>query len=282
MPILSIITINRNNLDGLKRTVESVVNQTWQEFEYVIIDGGSTDGSAAYIESQSAHIDYWVSDSDKGIYNAMNKGIVKATGDYLLFLNSGDHLFNDTVLQETKCYLASYDLICFDMQEIGNKTSKIISLPDSLRFSDLFFETMPHPSTFIKKELFTEVGLYDEKLKIVSDWKFFILALFKHNCSYNKVNQTVTTFYLGGISSGTGCAEEREQVLKENFSNYFKDYKEFDKTRKLLETNRFKLLIEIEKTTIGKKIVSLFFRTYVVLFLKKQLKNIVKNNGFFS
>jgi glycosyltransferase involved in cell wall biosynthesis len=93
MPKLSIITINYNNLEGLQRTVESVVNQTWQEFEYIVIDGGSTDGSADFIESQSETIDYWVSEPDKGIYNAMNKGIAKASGEYLLFLNSGDHLF---------------------------------------------------------------------------------------------------------------------------------------------------------------------------------------------
>ena len=79
MPKLTIITINFNNLEGLKRTIESVVNQTWQEFEYIVIDGGSTDESAQYIEIQSANIDYWVSEPDAGIYNAMNKGIAKAS-----------------------------------------------------------------------------------------------------------------------------------------------------------------------------------------------------------
>jgi glycosyltransferase involved in cell wall biosynthesis len=74
MPKLSIITINYNDLEGLKRTVESVVNQTWKEFEYIVIDGGSADGSTTYIESQSSEIDYWVTEPDKGIYNTMNKG----------------------------------------------------------------------------------------------------------------------------------------------------------------------------------------------------------------
>ena len=77
---LSIVTINYNNLEGLIKTMESVVNQTWKEFEFIVIDGGSTDGSAAYIESQSGNIDYWVSEKDAGIYNAMNKGIARATG----------------------------------------------------------------------------------------------------------------------------------------------------------------------------------------------------------
>ena len=99
MPKISIITINYNNLEGLKRTMESVVNQTWREFEYIVIDGGSTDRSAAYIASQSENIDYWVSEPDNGIYNAMNKGIAKATGEYLLFLNSGDSFYDANVLQ---------------------------------------------------------------------------------------------------------------------------------------------------------------------------------------
>jgi glycosyltransferase involved in cell wall biosynthesis len=85
MPKLSIITINYNNLEGLKRTVESVVNQTWQEFEYIVIDGGSTDGSTEYIECQSKHFDYWVSEPDTGIYNAMNKVIAVPKGEWLYF-----------------------------------------------------------------------------------------------------------------------------------------------------------------------------------------------------
>ena len=90
MPKLSIITINYNNFEGLKRTVESVVNQNWQEFEYLVIDGGSADSSAAYIESQSEHIDYRVTEPDSGIYNAMNKGINKASGEIMAWINSDD------------------------------------------------------------------------------------------------------------------------------------------------------------------------------------------------
>ena len=117
IPKLTIITINYNNLEGLKRTVESVLNQTWQEFEYIVIDGGSNDGSAEYIESQSEHIDYWVSEPDKGIYNAMNKGIAKARGEYLLFLNSGDHLYSAKVLEENYGKIADFDLIYFNLRK---------------------------------------------------------------------------------------------------------------------------------------------------------------------
>lgn len=254
----------------------SVLNQTWQEFEYIVIDGGSSDGSSEFIESRSENIYYWISEPDKGIYNAINKGIKVATGEYLLFLNSGDHFFNNKVLKENNQYLDFYELIYFNIQIVGKETSEIISYPTELRFSDLYFETLCHQSVFIKKELFERVGLYDENLKIVSDWKFFILALFKYKCSYTKIDETLSTFYLGGISSQIDSSEERNQVLKENFNEYILDYEELQKHRKLLKTNRFKMLSEIENTSRGRKIVSLFFRTYVVVFLKKELKNILK------
>ena len=87
---LSVITINFNNRDGLRKTIESVVNQTYNDFEYIIIDGGSTDGSVDVIKEYADRIDYWVSEPDKGIYNAMNKGIDVAKGEYCIFMNSGD------------------------------------------------------------------------------------------------------------------------------------------------------------------------------------------------
>ncbi|MDI6034171.1 glycosyltransferase family 2 protein [Flavobacterium sp. LB2P84] len=277
MPKLSIITINYNNLEGLKRTLESVVNQTLQEFEYIVIDGGSTDGSLAYIESQNANIDYWISEPDTGIYNAMNKGIVKANGEYLLFLNSGDHFYNNEVLEESSLYFNSHDLICFDVHMIKNGNSRTVKHPDKLRFSDFYLNGLNHQSVLIRKELFETVGLYDENLKIVSDWKFFILALFVHNCSYININKTLSTYYLDGISAQLieGHLNERNQVLKEYFSAFVLDYEEWQINRKLLEMNRFKMLREIEKSVFGKKMVSIFLRTFIVLFSKIRLKELL-------
>nr|WP_315182247.1 glycosyltransferase family 2 protein [uncultured Flavobacterium sp.] len=276
MPKLSIITINYNNLEGLKKTIESVSSQTCKEFEYLIIDGGSTDGSVAYIESKSDAIDYWISEPDKGIYNAMNKGIELATGEYILFINSGDHLFSDKAVKSAEKYLQSYDVIYFNLQIISEDNRfKIHSLPDKLKFSDFFIDSWPHPSTFTKRELFDKVGLYDENLKIFSDWKFMILALFKYQCSYLKVDEILSTFYLGGISSQTDLFGERNQVLKEFFNGYVLDYEELYFNRKIVSANRFKMLQEIERTVVGKKLISLLFRVYIVLFSKRKLKDII-------
>jgi len=107
-PILSIITVNLNDVEGLKKTMTSVLEQTWQEFEYIVIDGGSTDGSKEYIESFSDKISVWVSEPDAGIYNGMNKGIKVANGEYLLFLNSGDHLFDNRVLDTNRKFFFIY------------------------------------------------------------------------------------------------------------------------------------------------------------------------------
>jgi glycosyltransferase involved in cell wall biosynthesis len=276
MPKLSIITINYNNLEGLKKTIESVSSQTCKEFEYLIIDGGSTDGSVAYIESKSDAIDYWISEPDKGIYHAMNKGIELATGEYILFINSGDHLFSNKVVKSVEQYLKSYDVVYFNLQIISEDNRvKIHSLPDKLKFSDFFIDSWPHPSTFTKRELFYKVGLYDEDLKIFSDWKFMILALFKYQCSYLKVDEILSTFYLGGISSQTDLFGERNQVLKEFFNGYVLDYEELYFNRKIVKANRFKMLQEIERTVAGKKIISLLFRVYIVLFSKRKLKDII-------
>lgn len=243
MSKLSIITINYNNLDGLKRTVKSVVNQTWQEFEYIIIDGGSTDGSLDYIESQDEYIDYWVSEPDKGIYNAMNKGIVKATGEYLLFLNSGDCFFADEVLTQNNKFLIEKDLIYFNVEIVNNTSSEIIVYPEKLNFSLFYLRTLCHQSTFIKKALFDELGFYDEDLKIVSDWKFFILALFKYNCSYRKVNDILVKFYMDGISSNNIklANEERQKVLNDYFPEYLRlfELERFLKDIKKSKTIRF-------------------------------------------
>jgi glycosyltransferase involved in cell wall biosynthesis len=253
MPKLSIITINYNNLEGLKRTVESVVNQTWQEFEYIVIDGGSTDGSKQYIEEQSEHFDFWVSEPDKGIYNAMNKGIARASGEYLLFLNSGDHFFNDSVLQENHYKIANYDLIYCDLEVIGKTETFIKKYPEKLSFSYFMKDTLPHPATFIKTALFDKVGYYEESFKIVSDWKFFIESVCKFNSSYKRIDVILSTFYLDGLSSDSQnkilIYEESEKVLKSEFQAYINDVNQFFELKTIVsnlrKSRKIKVLVKL-------------------------------------
>lgn len=230
MPKLSIITINYNNLEGLKRTVASVLNQTWQEFEYIVIDGGSTDGSAEYLKDNNSAFTYWVSEEDKGVYNAMNKGISKAKGEYLFFLNSGDH-FNDSFsLSKVYPQLFDEDFIYFDIRVIENNTSFVLENPKEFSFEYLHNNLPCHQCTFIKKHVFDKIGNYDENLKIVADWKFLLIAILKNNCTYRKVEDVVTTFYKGGLSSTAdnqlliNC--ERKTVLESEFPVLLNDLNE--------------------------------------------------------
>lgn len=201
MPKLSIITINYNDVIGLQRTLDSVTGQSYSEFEYIIIDGGSTDGSKELIEKYTDKITYWVSEPDRGIYHAMNKGIEKANGEYLLFMNSGDLFYNTDILKENINFLTDFDLIYFDTLIIDDDKQYVKVFKSDLSIDYLFNDTIPHQGTFIKKSLFSKVGLYDETLKIVSDWKFFLLALIKQNCSYKKIETILSIYYLGGMSS---------------------------------------------------------------------------------
>ena len=173
--MISIITINLNNKDGLKRTIESVINQTkFDIIEYIIIDGGSTDGSVDLIKQYQDKISYWVSEKDTGIYNAMNKGIDASTGEYSLYLNSGDYLYTNDVIEKIMDKLDK-DIVYGNEWKINgrvndpfewckgtlkyqwytaNKTNGFLSkYPDKL--TEMFFKTtaLPHQSTFIKTEL---------------------------------------------------------------------------------------------------------------------------------
>jgi glycosyltransferase involved in cell wall biosynthesis len=250
---ISIITINYNNLEGLQRTVESVGKQTWRDFEYIIIDGGSTDGSAEYIALQKECFDYWISEPDKGIYNAMNKGIAKATGEYLLFLNSGDYLYSNRVLEENHSQVKDYDLIYFDLETFGEKDPQIVTYPEHIKFSYMLLGTLPHPATFIKTKIFDQIGLYDENFKIVSDWKFFMLALFKYNRTYFKVNQILSVFCIGGISSDIKNIKlhtrERNDVLNSDFKAYVAEINELNELKllvsRLRKSRKIQLLIKL-------------------------------------
>ena len=216
MPQISVITINYNNRDGLRKTIESVVNQTWHGFEYIIIDGGSTDGSIDVIKQYSDRIDYWVSEPDKGIYNAMNKGIDVAKGEYCIFLNSGDYFLNKSVLQECSAYLGEVDIVsgCVKLSS-GDvwPVHKSITL-------NLFYEghSLNHPASFIKRYLLQKYH-YDERLRIVADWKFFIQTLIIDNSGLLSMDVIVAVFDTNGISSSNflQIKRERAMVLEEMF-----------------------------------------------------------------
>ena len=220
---LSIITINYNNASGLRRTIESVVNQTSLEFEYIVIDGASTDGSIEIIKEYKEKITFWVSEPDTGIYNAMNKGIHAAKGTYCQFLNSGDSLVTPNVTGRMLFNLPDSSIV------IGNMLKKLTSgkiLRDKgtgnekPTFLTFYTGTLNHSCAYIKRSLFEKYGCYDENLKIVSDWKFYLIAVGLNNEKVAFRDIDVTYFDMNGISntSSTLLEAERLQVLQETLS----------------------------------------------------------------
>lgn len=158
-PLFSIITINRNNAEGLQKTIDSVINQTYPNFEYIIIDGGSDDGSFEIIQNNQSELAYWISEPDKGIYHAMNKGIQQATGEYCLFLNSGDWLV-EGILQTIQEYLKNTTaLILYGNLYLAYsiKEFKTLCYPTSLDMRYFFKSTIGHQSTFIHRDLLLKI-----------------------------------------------------------------------------------------------------------------------------
>lgn len=199
--MISIITINLNNKDGLKETIDSVINQTYSDIEYIIIDGGSTDGSVEVIKEYEDKIYYWVSEVDKGIYNAMNKGIRASRGDYLLFLNSGDHLIENKVLENVFPYLDGTDFIYGNEWKINdrNKGNRPYEALYPNKLDESFFRrtSLPHQSTFIKKDLLEEG--YSEDYKIISDWLLFRES-WKKGKTYKHMPFIVSVYDCSGFS----------------------------------------------------------------------------------
>jgi glycosyltransferase involved in cell wall biosynthesis len=214
---LSIITINYNDKYGLERTFKSVQEQTTQDFEHIIIDGGSDDGSKEFIEKNKKYFSYCTSEADSGVYEAMNKGIKYANGKFLLFLNSGDTLYNEVVISKVLPFLKNQNsqIVYGKLYKVfDNRSSFINDYPEKLDFSFFKRTSLGHPATFIKKELFEVYGHYRTDLNIVSDWEFFLRTICVENVFYKKIDVVVSNFYEGGISTAADFMELRNQEIK--------------------------------------------------------------------
>ncbi len=213
MHLISLITINRNNVNGLKKTFDSIYSQTCKDFEYIIVDGGSTDGGIETIQKFDSSIIRltWISEPDLGIYNAMNKGIRMATGEFLLFLNSGDWLAADNVVENVLPHLNNdFEIISGELELIKSNNEKIKLFPPAfVNLNYCISSGLTHPNTFIKKALFEKYGYYNEQNKIISDWEFFLIVCGLNRCNYKSIPVLVSCFAMDGVSSNN------ENILKQ-------------------------------------------------------------------
>ena len=211
---LSIITVNYNDAKGLKRTIKSVISQSYHNFEFIVIDGGSTDGSVDVIKKYEGNINYWVSEPDGGIYQGMNKGLRQAKGDYVNFMNSGDSFHATDVLERIFSLDTDADIITGT--HVGSPHPNVGK--DGISLYTLCTGAVDHQASFIKRDVALRHP-YDEKYKIVSDWKFFIEALVIDNCSFFYTETIVVDVDMTGISNTSPDLNrrERETVLRELF-----------------------------------------------------------------
>ena len=211
---LSIITVNYNDAKGLQRTIESVLCQTFRDYEFIVIDGGSTDGSVEVIKKYEKHIDCWVSEQDGGIYPGMNKGLRQAKGEYVNFMNGGDCYHSSDVLE--KIFSLDTDADIITGAHAGSPHPNVGR--NGISMYDLYTGAVDHQASFIRRELAMRHP-YDERYKIVSDWKFFIEALISDNCSFYYTDTIVVDVDMGGISNTNSELDrmERQLVLKELF-----------------------------------------------------------------
>ncbi len=259
---LSIITINYNNFSGLQRTFGSVISQTFKDFEWIVIDGGSTDGSRELIEQYANYFSYWVSEPDHGVYNAMNKGIKVAKGEYLQFLNSGDWLFDETSLERCFSHSFTSDIVYGDLIFVRKDGKKDrCHYPNSLTVYFFYRTSIGHNATFIKRELIQK-DLYDERFRIVSDWVFFLKqALDRRRFEY--IDEVISCFDTNGISSINRelLKQERKIVIKELVPDMLiQDFEDIGSMRATLNSNHVKKVLEYGgKKRIYHKMITVFF-----------------------
>ncbi|MDD5570113.1 MAG: glycosyltransferase family 2 protein [Bacteroidales bacterium] len=268
---LSIITINLNNKTGLQKTIDSVINQTFSDFEYIIIDGSSTDGSVDIIKQNANKLSYWVSEPDNGIYNAMNKGTKIAKGEYCMYLNSGDMLYDFDVL--TKAFSKSYDEDIL-YGDVLLDSGKMIVYPEKLSLFYMIQFSIGHGSSFFKRKLFLDFGFYNEKNKIISDIEFLFDALVFHHCSYRYLDGLITCIFdTNGITfnpeSKVLSKNEFDVLIKGKYKIFYSDYLDYIETKKELvyQKEKYEIAVSSMDYKLGRVIVNPF----------RMIKNLFRN-----
>jgi glycosyltransferase involved in cell wall biosynthesis len=252
MPMkLSIITVNKNNDIGLERTSQSVACQTFEDFEWIVIDGASTDNSVDIIKSYADKMSYWVSEPDTGIYNAMNKGIRQAKGEYCLFLNSGDWLVSLNSLKKAFDIINDLDYADFYYGDCLVSDNSMWKMPHELSIDNIYLLNAPsHQNTLIKRSLFYDHEFYAENYRTVSDSIFFLKEFCLHHSKFVYINTIISIYNLGGISSAYKLAkqelhEEMKKILDDTEFNIIKKRcttKSIDKIKKSIK-NIIKFLL---------------------------------------
>jgi glycosyltransferase involved in cell wall biosynthesis len=220
----TVVTVCLNEVTTIRRTCESLCHQSYDDFEWIVIDGQSTDGTLAALDDYASHITQLVSEPDNGIYDAMNKGIARAKGDYLLFLNAGDSLADtktlETVSQGPGCDLLFGDLRCIS----ATGEVQVKSFPDMLPRHYLVRNMLPHQASYFHRRVFDKYGGYESRWQIAGDYELFVRLIYRYGISYHHIPEVVAEFHMDGVSSHAAQRQRRRLENHQIRWHYFPWY----------------------------------------------------------
>lgn len=221
---LTIITISFNHREGLQRTIDSIVNQTFSDYEWIVVDGGSADGSKELIEQYQSHFAWWCSEPDKGVYNAMNKGITQSKGEYINFMNAGDVFATPTILAEIFSKPHEADVLYGRMVvgTINGEEYWTNMMKPRLRWFDFYSSTLNHQSTFTKREMFIKYGNFDESYRVYGDWRHFAQIIGVEKATSEYIPKIISIYEGGGLSATQeeACKQELARLRQEVYPTF--------------------------------------------------------------
>lgn len=221
---VSVITVCLNAQKHIEAAIQSVIRQSYKNIEYIIVDGGSTDYTLDIIKRYKSMISIILSEPDKGIYDAQNKGIKLATGEIVNILNSDDHFYNDGVISDVvnlfKKKNADFiygNIICTNLDTHLDYVKKY---PRYLKKRFFLRDTISHAGTFFRKDCFLKIGYYDTRYKVSADYEWYLRALFKNNLTWFYANQVFSVFFTGGCSGNVTYSDELKEIQRKYFSRF--------------------------------------------------------------
>lgn len=211
---VSIITINRNNLAGLEATRQSIVSQTYKDFEWIVIDGASTEGDREFLEQHADEMTFWCSEADSGVYNAQNKGIFHASGEWMIFMNSGDKFHDEMVLERVFSEPHSADILYGDWIKVcEDGRTEEMHAPRTFSLHGIYKDNICHQAMFIRSSIMKS-SPYDESYKIYADWAKWLEFTLK-KCRFEYLPLYVCDFFLGGMSSDLDLAKREIELMRQ-------------------------------------------------------------------
>jgi glycosyltransferase involved in cell wall biosynthesis len=219
---VSVITVCKNSEDVIERAIQSVLAQSYKSIEYLLIDGGSTDRTLEIVEKYKSHIHFLLSEKDKGIYDAMNKGIKRATGEIIYFLNSDDSLYDSDVVADVigRFEIGDPLLVYGNIWLINNEHGDIIKY-DKVSKEFFLHNTICHQALFMKRELLREIGPYDDRYRVYADVDWLIKAFLKYAHAFRYYDRVICRYSYRGVSADAfhdkKCVLERMNILSKYF-----------------------------------------------------------------